>query len=77
MQSRDHWSRECRGRAGQKSFMQKLVTIYLDNGAYGQGKMIVTSYADMHAVVEEHWRTIWPTGGPSSCSPPLAAIATA
>jgi hypothetical protein len=34
--------------------MQKLVTIYLDNSAYGQGKMIVTSYADMHAVVEEH-----------------------
>ena len=34
--------------------MQKLVTIYLDNSAYGQGKMIVTSYADMHGVVEEH-----------------------
>jgi hypothetical protein len=34
--------------------MQKLVTVYLDNGAYGQGKMIVTSYADMHALVEEH-----------------------
>jgi hypothetical protein len=34
--------------------VQKLVTIYLDNGTYGQGKMIVTSYADMHGVVEEH-----------------------
>ncbi|MCI0360826.1 MAG: hypothetical protein L0211_20295 [Planctomycetaceae bacterium] len=34
--------------------MQKLVTIYLDNGAYGQGKMIVTSYAEMHGLVEEH-----------------------
>lgn len=34
--------------------MQKLVTIYLDNSAYGKGKMIVTSYADMHGVVEEH-----------------------
>lgn len=34
--------------------MQKLVTIYLDNSTYGQGKMIVTSYADMHGVVEEH-----------------------
>ena len=34
--------------------MQKLVTIYLDNSAYGQGKMIVTSYGDMHGVVEEH-----------------------
>jgi hypothetical protein len=34
--------------------MQKLVTIYLDNGVYGQGKMIVTSYADMHGLAEEH-----------------------
>jgi len=34
--------------------MQKLVTIYLDNNAYGKGKMIVTSYADMHGLVEEH-----------------------
>ena len=34
--------------------MQKLVTIYLDNNAYGKGKMLVTSYADMHGVVEEH-----------------------
>jgi hypothetical protein len=34
--------------------MQKLVTIYLDNDAYGKGKMIVTSYAEVHGIVEEH-----------------------
>ncbi|HEX5103984.1 MAG TPA: hypothetical protein VFV87_09255 [Pirellulaceae bacterium] len=34
--------------------MQKLITIYVDNSAYGQGKMIVTSYADRHGFVEEH-----------------------
>ena len=34
--------------------MQKLVTIYLDNGAYAQGKLLVTSYDDKHALVEEH-----------------------
>ena len=34
--------------------MQKLVTIYLDNGAYGKGKMLVGSYADKHGLVEEH-----------------------
>jgi hypothetical protein len=34
--------------------MQKLVTIYLDNSAYGQGKMIVATYADKHGLVEEH-----------------------
>jgi hypothetical protein len=34
--------------------MQKLVTIYLDNGAYCQGRMIVTSYDEMHGAVEEH-----------------------
>ncbi len=34
--------------------MQKLVTIYLDNGVYGKGKMIVGSYADKHGLVEEH-----------------------
>ena len=34
--------------------MQKLVTIYLDNSAYGRGKMVVGSYADKHGVVEEH-----------------------
>jgi hypothetical protein len=34
--------------------MQKLVTIYLDNSAYGKGKMIVGSLADKHGLVEEH-----------------------
>jgi hypothetical protein len=34
--------------------MQKLLTIYLDNSAYGQGKMLVGSYADQHGLVEEH-----------------------
>jgi len=50
--------------------MQKLLTIYLDNGAYGQGKMIVGSYADKHGLVEEHitpylqdgWKIISITG---------------
>jgi hypothetical protein len=36
--------------------MQKLVTIYLDNSAYAQGKMIVGSYADKHGLVEDHLR---------------------
>ena len=34
--------------------MQKLLTIYLDNSAYGKGKMIVGNFADKHALVEEH-----------------------
>jgi hypothetical protein len=34
--------------------MQKLVTIYLDNAAYAKGKMIVGSFADKHALIEEH-----------------------
>lgn len=34
--------------------MQKLVTIYLDNTAYGKGKVIVGSFADKHGFVEEH-----------------------
>jgi hypothetical protein len=34
--------------------MQKLVTIYLDNSAYSKGKVLVGSYADKHAYVEEH-----------------------
>jgi hypothetical protein len=34
--------------------MQKLVTIYLDNMAYAKGKMLVGSFADKHALVEEH-----------------------
>ena len=33
---------------------QKLVTIYLDNGAYAAGKMLVGSFADQHGLVEEH-----------------------
>ena len=34
--------------------MQKLVTIYLDNSAYGQGKWLKASYAEQHGLVEEH-----------------------
>jgi hypothetical protein len=34
--------------------MQKLVTVYLENGAYAKGRMIVTGYADMHGLAEEH-----------------------
>ena len=34
--------------------MQKLVTVYVDNSAYGKGKMLVGSYADKHGLVEEH-----------------------
>jgi hypothetical protein len=34
--------------------VQKLVTIYLDNSAYGAGKMIVTGYGDKHGMLEEH-----------------------
>lgn len=33
---------------------QKFVTVYLDNGAYGKGKVLVGSYADKHGPVEEH-----------------------
>ena len=36
--------------------MQKLVTIYLDNSAYGQDRTLVGSYADQHGLVEEHLR---------------------
>ncbi|MBI5386608.1 MAG: hypothetical protein HZA90_18205 [Verrucomicrobia bacterium] len=50
--------------------MQKLVTIYLDNGAYAKGKMLVGSFADKHGLVEEHlqsylddrWRIVSVTG---------------
>ena len=42
--------------APEVSVVQKLVTIYLDNSAYSQGKMIVGSYADKHGMVEEHLR---------------------
>ena len=34
--------------------MQKLVTIYLDNTAYGKSKTIFASFADKHGFVEEH-----------------------
>lgn len=33
---------------------QKLITIYLDNMAYGKGKVLVGSFADKHGLVEEH-----------------------
>ena len=33
---------------------QKLVTIYLDNAAYGKGKVLIGSFADKHGLVEEH-----------------------
>jgi hypothetical protein len=33
---------------------QKLVTIYLDNMVYAQGKMLVGSFGDKHGLVEEH-----------------------
>ena len=33
---------------------QKLVTVYLDNSAYAQGKMLVGSFGDKHGLVEEH-----------------------
>ena len=36
---------------------QKLVTIYLDNSAYGKAKVLVASYADKHDLVEEHLQT--------------------
>ena len=34
--------------------MQKLVTVYFDNMAYGKGKKLVPSFADNHGLVEEH-----------------------
>lgn len=34
--------------------MQKLVTIYVDNHAYMDGKWFKGSYADKHGFVEEH-----------------------
>ena len=35
--------------------MQKLVTIYLDNGAYREGRvMLKTDFAEKHGHVEEH-----------------------
>jgi len=37
-----------------KQVLQKLVTIYLDNTAYGEGKLLVGSFAEKHGLVEEH-----------------------
>lgn len=34
--------------------MQRLITIYLENTAYSKGKMLVSSFADKHGLVEEH-----------------------
>ncbi len=34
--------------------MQKLVTIYLDNSAYMNGKWVKGSFGDKHGFVEEH-----------------------
>ena len=35
--------------------MQKLVTVYLDNGAYRGGRMLMKTYfAEKHGCVEEH-----------------------
>jgi hypothetical protein len=36
------------------SAKQKLVTIYLDNFAYGLGKTLVGSFAEKHGLIEEH-----------------------
>ena len=32
----------------------RLVTIYLDNARYAEGKLVVASYANKHGLVEEH-----------------------
>ena len=39
--------------AQSKALRQKLVTIYLDNAAYGKAK-VFGSYAEKHAAIEEH-----------------------
>lgn len=41
-------------RSTSKTSVQKLVTIYLDNNAYGKGEVLVGSYADKHGLVEQH-----------------------
>lgn len=41
---------------------QKLVSIYMDNGAYAKGKMIVGSYADKHGLIEEHLSSVLAEG---------------
>jgi hypothetical protein len=38
----------------RKPVSQKLITIYLDNTAYGKGKLLVGSFAEKHGLVEEH-----------------------
>lgn len=37
-----------------KAVKQKLVTLYLDNTAYAQGRGLVGTFADKHGVIEEH-----------------------
>jgi len=37
-----------------KPGVQKLVTIYLDNNVYAKGKLLVSSFAEKHGLVEEH-----------------------
>lgn len=57
--------------------MQKLVTIYLDNIAYMQGKFIQSTQAKQHGQVEEHlatyldagWKIVSITGFGGSESP--------
>ncbi|MEN6334540.1 MAG: hypothetical protein ABFE01_09780 [Phycisphaerales bacterium] len=34
--------------------MQKLVSIYLDNMAYGKGKVLIGNFAEKHGLIEEH-----------------------
>ena len=41
---------------------QKLVTVYLDNMAYGKGKLLVGSFADKHGLVEEHLQSYMDDG---------------
>ena len=48
--------------APSKAAPQKLVTIYLDNSAYGKGKVLVGSYADKHGLVEEHLSNLFAQG---------------
>jgi hypothetical protein len=48
--------------AASRAASQKLVTIYLDNSAYGKGKVLVGSYADKHGLVEEHLSNLFAQG---------------
>ena len=45
-----------------KSVTQKLVTIYLDNMIYAQGKSLVGIFADKHGLIEEHLETFLTQG---------------